>query len=68
MKELDIDWKKVGEETDETMKDMKKSMDEGFLEEYEELVKVEEEDSKKSRQIVVPSTAVPQHGSQRNDT
>ena len=65
MKELDIDWEKVGEETDETMKDMKKSMDEGFLEEYEELVKVEEEDSKKSRKIVVPSTAVPQYGSQR---
>ena len=31
MKELDIDWEKVGEETDKIMKDMKKSMDEGVL-------------------------------------
>ena len=62
VKELDIDWEKVGEETDETMKDMKKSMDEGFLEEYEELVKVEKQEKKKSRKIVVPSTAVPQYG------
>ena len=62
MKELDIDWEKVGEETDEIMEEVRKTKDEGFLEGYEELEKVEKQEKKKSRKIVVPSTAVPQYG------